>query len=90
MSILPVGTGSSSISSYIKGAINEIEEEGLKYTITPTSIVIEGDIDTLLEISKKLHKKSLERTNRVVINIQIDDRTDKTVTIDRLVETARM
>ena len=90
VSILPLGTDSPSISSYIQDAVREVERNGFKYTITPTATVIEGDVDTLMEISKTLHKKTLERSDRVVTNIQIDDRTDKDVTIDHLVETAKL
>ena len=90
VSILPVGTESASISSYVQEAIEEIERKGLRYTITPTSTVIEGDVDTLMDISKTLHTKTLERSDRVVTNIQIDDRTDKSVTIDHLIEAAKL
>lgn len=90
VSVLPLGTQSASISSYIQEVIEEIERQGLNYSVTPTGTVIEGDTDTLMEISKRLHKKTLERSNRVVTNIQIDERTDKNLTMDHLVEAAKL
>ncbi|MGG3452198.1 thiamine-binding protein [Domibacillus aminovorans] len=34
------------------------EEKGLKYQLTPTSTVVEGDIDQLWEVAKDMHQES--------------------------------
>jgi uncharacterized protein (TIGR00106 family) len=87
ISIVPVGTDSPSFSSQVTDEVRVIEEKDLKYEVTPTSTVLEGDIDDLWEAAKEMHQKALEvGPERIVTNINIDHRTDKQMDIDQQIE----
>ncbi len=82
-SILPVGTGSPSVSKYVKMAHEVLKSR--KFIIAPNSMgtVVEGEIEeileTIVEINKKLSSSSIKR---VVTTIKIDYRIDKKVSIE--------
>lgn len=84
--LTPVGTKSASFSSTVTSAVHTIEERGLKYQVTPTETIIEGELDELLEIAKEIHQNAMASTNRVITNITIDDRRDKEVNMDEQVD----
>lgn len=86
ISVIPVGTSTASFSSYVSDAVRIVEQKGLNYQITPTATVIEGNINDLMEVAKEIHQNSLNQVNRVITNITIDDRTDKSISINEQVE----
>ncbi|MGB4504633.1 MAG: MTH1187 family thiamine-binding protein [Syntrophaceticus sp.] len=86
ISLTPVGTKSASFSSTVTSAVHTIEERGLKYLVTPTETIIEGELDELLEVAKEIHQNAMASTNRVITNITIDDRRDKEVNMDEQVD----
>lgn len=86
ISLTPVGTKSASFSSTVTSAVHTIEERGLKYQVTPTETIIEGELDELLEVAKEIHQNAMAGTNRVITNITIDDRRDKEVNMDEQVD----
>lgn len=87
ISIVPVGTDSPSFSTQVTDEVRVIEEKDLKYEVTPTSTVLEGDIDDLWEAAKEMHQKALEvGPERIVTNINIDHRTDKQMDMDQQIE----
>lgn len=87
INIVPVGTDSPSFSSQVTDEVRVIEEKDLKYEVTPTSTVLEGDIDDLWEAAKEMHQKALEvGPERIVTNINIDHRTDKQMDMDQQIE----
>jgi uncharacterized protein (TIGR00106 family) len=77
ISIIPVGEGVS-ISSHVARIANIIDESGLDYKINPMATVIEGDFDEIIGLMKKCHETIMEEADRVIINVAIDDRRDKT------------
>src|SRR3954464_4919529 len=88
ISIVPVGTDSPSFSSQVTDEVRVIKEKNIKYEVTPTSTVLEGDIDDLWEAAKEMHQKALKvGPDRIVTNINIDHRTptrmDMTQQIDK-------
>jgi uncharacterized protein (TIGR00106 family) len=86
ISLTPVGTKSASFSSAVTGAVHTIEERGLKYQITPTQTIIEGELDQLMEVAKEIHENAMAGTTRVITNITIDERRDKDVNMDEQVD----
>lgn len=87
ISVIPVGTNTPSFSSSITDAVRLIEQKGLKYQLTPTATIIEGEIDQLMDVAKAIHQNALTNgVNRVVTNMSIDHRTDKNVTMSQQVE----
>jgi uncharacterized protein (TIGR00106 family) len=84
ISIVPVGTDTPSISLQVTNAVRIIEEKDLKYEVTPTATVLEGDIDDLWEVAKEIHQTALEGgPERIVTTITIDHRTDKQMDMEQ-------
>ena len=81
ISLIPVGTNSASFSSSVTGAVKTIEDRGLKYQVTPTETIIEGQLDELLEVAN-----AMAGSNRIITNITIDERRDKQVNMEEQVD----
>ncbi len=88
VSIIPVGTGSPSLSGHVARAVKALrQEKNLKYELTSMGTIIEGDLDNILSVIKKMHRAALaEGVVRVVTTIEIDDRQDKPSTMSSKVE----
>jgi uncharacterized protein (TIGR00106 family) len=84
ISIVPVGTGSPSVSEFVAGAVKIVRSEpGIKYRLTPMNTVIEGDLEQLLSLAKKMHDSAFTAgAVRVVTTIRIDERHDKPLTME--------
>lgn len=82
VSVVPVGTASSSLSKHIARAVRVLQvEQGVKYEITPMGTIIEGDLDRLFALARRMHEETFgEGVVRVLTTIKIDDRRDKRVT----------
>ena len=83
VSIAPFGVGTS-LSPYVKEAVKVIKESGLKYEVGGMSTTIEvPDLDTLFHVIKKAEEAEIRAgAKRILINIKIDDRRDKDLTIN--------
>jgi uncharacterized protein (TIGR00106 family) len=79
VSIIPLGTGTPSLSKYIAQAMEALQgEEDVKYELTAMGTVIEGDLERLLALARKMHEAVFAAgVMRVVTVITIDDRRDK-------------
>jgi len=78
ISVVPVGTESASFSSVVSQALHEAQRNGIRYTVSPTSTVMEGDLPALMDIAQKMHRSAFNGPiRRVVTNISIDERRDK-------------
>ena len=84
VSVVPIGTGSTSVSSYVAGCHKILAcTEGIKYRLTPMSTVIEGDLKTVLATVVRLHEVPFEKgAMRVLTTMMIDDRRDGELTMD--------
>ncbi len=81
--ITPLGTGSPSLSAYVAKVHKVLEEAGIKYQLTPMSTIVEGDVDEILSVARKMHEVLFnEGVQRVVTSIRIDDRRDKKLTME--------
>ena len=93
VSIIPVGTGTPSMSRYVADVLKVLEESNLKHELTAMGTIIEGGLDEILEWIRKMHEVPFkEGIKRVVTTIEIDDRRDKELTIEgkvRAVESRR-
>ena len=79
VSVVPVGTGSPSVSQYVAGAVQILKrEQGIEYAVTAMGTIIEGELARLLAIVRKMHESAFEAgAMRVVTTVKIDDRRDK-------------
>lgn len=83
VSVNPIGTGSTSVSSFVARAVKVLEKEkGIKYELTPMSTIVEGDLGRLLNLVQKMHESAFQAgAMRAVTLLKIDDRRDKTSTM---------
>lgn len=88
VNVVPMGTSSPSISSYIADCYNLAKKEaGIKHQITPMSTILEGDLDQLMDVVKKMHKIPFgDGVQRVVTSITIDERKDKATSMEARVD----
>ncbi len=89
ISIVPLGTGNTSISPYVAACQKELRENSgdLKYELTAMGTIIEGDLDEILSLIRRLHEVPFSRgALRVSTSIKIDDRRDKKGTIEQKVK----
>ncbi|NLO89278.1 MAG: MTH1187 family thiamine-binding protein [Clostridia bacterium] len=84
ITIIPLGTGSPSVSSYVADCHRVLQKtEGIKYQLTAMGTIIEGDLDRLMEVVRRLHEVPFQAgAQRVTTVVRIDDRRDKEITID--------
>ena len=77
VSITPLGMGTS-VSRYVAGCVKIVRESGLKYQLTPMGTIIEGDIDAIFGILRRMHEAPFgEGAVRVSTLVKIDDRRDR-------------
>ena len=82
--VIPLGTKTSSASKYVAGALKILEKEkDVKYELTPTGTIIEGDLERVLNLAKRMHESVFgEEVSSVITIIKIDDRRDKPLSIE--------
>ena len=82
VTITPLGTGTPSVSRYVAGCERILRESGLKHELTAMGTLIEGDVDAVLAVVRKMHESPFsEGVARVSTTVRIDDRRDKEHTI---------
>lgn len=83
VSVVPLGTGSPSVSRYVAGAVRILQgEPGIKYQLTAMGTIIEGELETLLALAGRMHCSAFDAgAVRVVTTIKIDERRDKPLSI---------
>lgn len=87
ISVIPIGTDRPSMGDIISESCKEIRGKQLEYKITPTSTIIEGSLDELLDIAKSIHLSPFKLgVDRVITSIKLDERHDKTPHMDDMVE----
>ncbi len=83
ISVVPVGTGTPSVSGYVAGAVRELEKAaGVRWRLTPMGTVVEGELENLLRLALKMHRSVFASgAERVVTTIKIDERVDRRLTM---------
>jgi uncharacterized protein (TIGR00106 family) len=82
VTIIPIGTASTSLSSYVASIHKALEAEqakgSVRFQLTPMSTIIEGSLEDILSVIKLIHEVPFENgAQRVSTSIKIDDRRDK-------------
>ena len=79
-----MGTGKTSVSEYVAKALKVLRSEGdIKYELTSMGTIVEGNLDKIFNLAKKIHEAVFdEKVLRVVTIIKIDDRRDKPLSIE--------
>lgn len=90
ISIIPIGTGTPSVSRWVAGVLDILEKEGVKYKLTSMGTIIEGDVQKILSLVGKMHEAAFsEEVLRVVTTLKIDDRRDKSATMESKVRSVK-
>jgi len=84
ITVIPIATPTTSLSNYVTECQRILKNiEGIKYQLTPMSTIVEGDLDKIFEVAKKLHEAPFEKgIERVITSFAIDDRRDKPLTME--------
>jgi uncharacterized protein (TIGR00106 family) len=78
VSIVPLGTATTSVSDFVAGAVSILKASGLRYELTAMGTMIEGDLMELMETIRAMHETPFSKgVQRVYTGIKIDDRRDK-------------
>lgn len=88
--VVPLGTGSPSLSSYVAGVEKLLATFNLKTMLTPMGTVLEGDLDEVLRAVRAVHEVPFQAgALRVSTTVKIDERRDKELSMDGKVRSVR-
>lgn len=83
VSIAPLGTATTSLSRYVAGVQRILGESGLKHQLTAMGTIVEGDLDAILPVLRRMHEQPFaDGAARVSTLIKIDDRRDRPASIE--------
>jgi uncharacterized protein (TIGR00106 family) len=82
LSIYPIGEGTS-LSRFVKKGVSVIEKSGYTYEVGGMATTVEtSGLDELFELIKQVHAAHVEEgARRIIIDLKVDDRRDKTASI---------
>lgn len=86
ISIVPLGFAATGISDYVAGCLKLLENCGadVRYELTAMGTIIEGDLDLILALARKMHEAPFDRgAKRVLTTLRIDDRRDIKASIEQ-------
>lgn len=90
LTIVPIGTNSTSLSKYVKISYEEIKKSGLRFQLTPMGTCIIGEFDEVFGLVKRIHNKyAALGIERISTQIKIDDRRDKDITFESKIEAVK-
>ena len=91
ISIIPIGTKTPSVSGYVAAAIKVLQrEKDVKYELTAMGTIIEGDLNNILRVTRKMHEEAFgDGIARVLTTVKIDDRRDKPSNIETKIGSLR-
>ena len=82
LTIAPLGTGTPSVSRYVAGVERILRATTLKHQLTAMGTIIEGDLDEILAVVRRMHEHPFTQgAVRVSTLLKIDDRRDREHTI---------
>ena len=92
ISVIPLGTPTPSLSQYVARSVKILEgEKDIKYELTAMGTIIEGDLERVLTLARKMHEAVFNAgVMRVVTTIKIDDRRDKASGMDSKMESLKI
>ncbi|MDI6810061.1 MAG: MTH1187 family thiamine-binding protein [Candidatus Eisenbacteria bacterium] len=83
ISVVPIGTSSTGVGDFVREAVRIAQESGLKFELTSMGTNVEGELEKVIGVTKKMHEACFNRgAKRVLTTLKIDDRRDKSLTIE--------
>lgn len=85
LTVCPLGTGTTSASKYVAGAQKVLaDQDKVKYMLNPMGTVMEGNIDEIFALVRKIQEDVFEKgVDRVYSIIKVDDRRDKVASMEQ-------
>ena len=82
--IVPLGTATTSLSSYVAACLDIVNKaKDVTYQLTAMGTIVQGPLEQVLELAQKMHEIPFTMgVKRVATSIRIDDRRDKSATIE--------
>ncbi len=79
LTVVPLGTSTTGLSSYVSKAIEGIKATNVKYEIHPMGTVFEApDLKTVFKVAQNAHEAIIEAgVKRVLTMLTIDERLDQ-------------
>jgi uncharacterized protein (TIGR00106 family) len=82
ISVVPIGTGDTSLSAYVADCLRILRKEKVRYELSSMGTNIEGNLKDLFHIALKMHQVPFKKgALRVLTTLKIDDRRDKKGTL---------
>jgi uncharacterized protein (TIGR00106 family) len=82
VSVVPIGTGSTSVSRFVREVLKVVRASGLKYQVGPMGTSLEGDWDAVFKTIRQMHEVCFKMgAGRLLTVIKVDDRRDKVQTM---------
>ena len=83
ISVVPIGTGNTSLSAYVADCLRILKKEKVHYELSSMGTNIEGNLKDLFKIAIKMHQTPFKKgALRVLTTLKIDDRRDKKGTLE--------
>lgn len=77
VTIVPVGTGTTTVSGYEAECLKIVKKSGLRHLLTPMGTALEGDLDEVLQVIREMQETIFAAgVQRISTIIKIDDRRD--------------
>ncbi|WP_036760078.1 MTH1187 family thiamine-binding protein [Peptostreptococcus anaerobius] len=85
LTVCPLGTGTTSASKYVAGAQKVLaDQDKVKYMLNPMGTVMEGNIDEIFALVRKIQEDVFDKgVDRVYSIIKVDDRRDKVASMEQ-------
>ena len=89
LSVVPVGTGETSVSSYVRAALEVFKESDLEYEVNSMGTCVQGEWYDIFSALKVVHDRLARMgCHRIVTTVKIDDRRDRPGTMKAKVAAA--
>lgn len=91
ISVAASGRDNTSLSEHVAKAVDVLRrDKRVKYELGPMFTTVEGEIDDLFDVAKKMHVALVEAgAPRISTVIKIDDRRDTAQSMERKVESVK-
>ena len=87
INIIPIGTASPSLGEHLIRALKILKMSGMKYELTSMTTIVEGELEELFQVAKKMHSATFSHgIKRVVTTVKIDEREDKVSSMEEKVK----
>ena len=92
ISVVPLGTKTPSVSRYVASCVDMLSRRtDIRYELTAMGTIVESEnLATLMHLAQEMHTSVFSYgIQRVVTTIKIDDRRDKTLSIEGKVKSVK-